>query len=328
MSAFILGGCWDLMDIIFHYPPELMKLLIDTIPLLNRSKNDVVLFFHGAGAPNQLMVDIRQQLKSDKESINKFEIVREILTRLNEQGEATLRVRREVLKRVVEFENFSVCWDSDRLKAKGLVAEIRDLVNVKDSFTRMKQERDKEAQRHRLEYDQKIRAQNQRRIKLEQIKGQFAALYSQQDPHKRGKNLETILNAVFEAYGISVRKAFTMRVDGLGVVEQIDGVIQLDGHLYLVEMKWHQDKLGSLEVSQHLVRVYSRGDVSGMFVSASGYTNAAVLECITALAQKTVVLCDLQEFYFVLEQEKDLVEILREKVRAAILDKKPYVHVG
>ena len=33
------------MDITFHYPPELMNLLIDVIPLLNRSKQDVFLFF-------------------------------------------------------------------------------------------------------------------------------------------------------------------------------------------------------------------------------------------------------------------------------------------
>jgi len=33
----------------FHYPPEILKLLIDTIPLLCRSKKDVLLFLEGAG---------------------------------------------------------------------------------------------------------------------------------------------------------------------------------------------------------------------------------------------------------------------------------------
>ena len=31
-------------DITFHYPPELFNLLVDTIPLLSRSKKDVLLF--------------------------------------------------------------------------------------------------------------------------------------------------------------------------------------------------------------------------------------------------------------------------------------------
>jgi energy-converting hydrogenase A subunit M len=56
-----------------------------------------------------------------------------------------------------------------------------------------------------------------------------------------------------------------------------------------------------------------------------GYTDAAIHQCVEALAQKVVVLCDLKEFYFALEQERDLAEILREKVKSAILDKAPYV---
>ncbi|HVO60793.1 MAG TPA: hypothetical protein VMT53_07645 [Terriglobales bacterium] len=37
------------MDIVFHYPPELTQLLIQTIPLLCPSKKDVLSFFKGAG---------------------------------------------------------------------------------------------------------------------------------------------------------------------------------------------------------------------------------------------------------------------------------------
>lgn len=36
-------------DITFHYPPELCNLLVDVVPLLNRSKPDVLMFFRGAG---------------------------------------------------------------------------------------------------------------------------------------------------------------------------------------------------------------------------------------------------------------------------------------
>jgi hypothetical protein len=55
-----------------------------------------------------------------------------------------LRPRREIIKRVVEFEHFETCWPEDQLKAKGLVASVREAVNTKDAFTRMKQERDAE----------------------------------------------------------------------------------------------------------------------------------------------------------------------------------------
>ena len=61
---------------------------------------------------------------------------------MNEGGEAMLGARRELLKRVTEFEDFSRCYESDVMKAKGCVAEISRVINVKDSFTRMAQERD------------------------------------------------------------------------------------------------------------------------------------------------------------------------------------------
>ena len=48
-----------------------------------------------------------------------------------------MRERREILNRVTRFDDFSVCWESDQATARGLVAQVRDLVNVKDSFTRM-----------------------------------------------------------------------------------------------------------------------------------------------------------------------------------------------
>ena len=46
------------MEIIFHYPPELTQLLIQTIPLLCPSKPDVLLFFKGAGVPESVFSDI------------------------------------------------------------------------------------------------------------------------------------------------------------------------------------------------------------------------------------------------------------------------------
>src|SRR5215469_9460680 len=128
----------------YHFPPELMDLLIDTIPLLFRSKLDVLTFFRGCGVPDRMTADLRLRVGVDRASISKYEITRTILTRINEGGDRTLAPRREVIKRVTEFEDFSTCWPEDRLKAQGLVAGVRRVVNVKDSFTRLSQERDSE----------------------------------------------------------------------------------------------------------------------------------------------------------------------------------------
>lgn len=118
--------------------------------------------------------EIEQQVTSAPASMTKFDIVRTILTTLNVRGEATLRERREMLKRVTEFEEFETCWDNDRLKAKGLVAEVRKLINVKDSFTRMQIERDRERRKHQEENEKKRKAEEQRRANLTAIRASFS----------------------------------------------------------------------------------------------------------------------------------------------------------
>ncbi len=196
-------------DITFQYPPELFNLLVDTIPLLNRSKKDVVLFFRGAGVPDPMLADLVQRLKIDAANINKFEIARTTLQRLNERGEAGLNQRREILKRVVEFASFDGCWPEDQLKAKGLVASIREIVNQKDSFTRMNQAREEERAARLAEVKRANRARQEQADKIVAAKNEFYALFvSSLTPQQRGKKLEAALNDVFRAYGILVKEAF------------------------------------------------------------------------------------------------------------------------
>jgi restriction system protein len=154
------------MDITFHYPPDLFNLLVETIPRLCRSKKDTVLFFKGAGINAQITEPFLQKIIQDRDSIKKFEIVQSILTTLNEKGEATLRERREVLKRVNEFEDFSACYPNDQLIAEGLVARVRSLINKKDSFTRMTLEVEKE---RKLRLEEKNAESERKRQKLEEL---------------------------------------------------------------------------------------------------------------------------------------------------------------
>jgi len=309
----------------YHYSADLMALLVEAIPALNKSKVDVITFFRGAGVSPVYFADLERQVLVNRHSIGKHVIVRTVLVRLNERGDLALRERRDVLRRVVEFENFSMCWDSDRDTARARVADIRELVNVKDSFTRMKNEREAERQKHRQETEARIAAQRSRDAAFEQIHEAFAALFGMEDAWKRGKALEGVLNDAFKWYGIAVREAFTLRGDEReGVVEQIDGVIVLDGHLYLVEMKWWATVIGVPEIAPHLVRLFSRGDVRGIIIAHPGFSGPAVQSAKEALQQKVVVLSDLEEVFRSVDLGKDLGMYFRKKVEIAILDKNPY----
>lgn len=317
------------MDTAYHYPPELLQLLIDAIPRLCRSKLDVLLFFRGAGVSVNVLQPLEARLAANRADIGKFTIARTVLAKINEAGDSALRERREVLKRVVEFEDFSTCWPEDQLKAKGLVAEIRRVVMVKDSFSRIHSEREAVLEKHRKEAEAQARALQEKRAAREAAKADFYRLFGETDRQKRGRLLESALNRLFGLNGLLLRESFTLREDLSGTpLEQVDGLIELDGHVYLVEMKWLKSAAGTGDVSEHLVRVYGRGAARGLFISATEYSQGALDACRDALSQKLVVLITLQELAWVLDHDKSLEDFIRAKVRATIATKKPFVTVA
>jgi restriction system protein len=311
---------------VFHYPPDLFDLVVQTIPLLNRSKKSVLLFFKGAGVKEPIYSDISQMLESNKDSINKYEITRQILERINENSEHHLRERRELLKRIIEFEAFSTCWPDDQLKAKGLVAEIQSVINVKDSFTRMNQAREKEASIRRDEQQKKLDKVIKHKEILNSIKNSLYALFTEQNAQKRGKALERVLNDYFKEYHILVKEDFKRTGEtGDGIIEQIDGIVDVDNTIYLVEMKWKKDPIGSDDIYAHLGRIYHRTNAHGIFISASRYTPSGITAAKEAqLKDALLILFDLEELVRVIEQEMDFRTYIRNRIQNAIIEKDPY----
>jgi restriction system protein len=308
----------------WHYPPDLLELVVDAVARLNRCEEQAISFFRGAGVPDRHLSDLAHRVASDKAGINKFEIARTVLTRLNEAGDAMLGPRREILKRIVETESFEHCWENDRLAAKGVVAEIRAVVGTKDSFTRMKTERDRERQTHPAGQRREQEERKRQREARAEVKRDLFALFSEDDPRKRGKQLESVLNRLFALDGLSVREAFHLNGDASeGVVEQIDGVIDLDGQLYLVETKWLTEKVSPNELGLHHSRVFLRHAANGIFMSASGFTEPAISHTKLALTKMVSVLCELEEIVMVLEREADVCGYFREKAQAATFDRRP-----
>lgn len=317
------------MDTRYHYPPDVFNLLVDTIPLLCKGKDDVLVFLRGAGVPHEDLDLMTRNVSADRNSVSKYAIVRDVLEKLNKRGDAGLGARREVIKRVVEFEEFSICWPADVYKAKANVGDIARIVNVKDSFTRMNQEREAV----QAEFASKARIERQaaveKGLKIESVRTRLCALFGMDDePQKRGKLLEGILNDLFKAHDILLREDFK-RQDPCGnaVVEQIDGVIEFEGHIYLVEMKWIKAPVGVNDLGAHMMRLFARSDARGIFISSSNFASTAIAECVTHSTQKTMVLCSLEEITMLLINKSDLVSFLREKVRAAVIEKKPYFEI-
>lgn len=319
------------MDAAYHYPPELISLLVDALPRLCRSKSDLLLFFRSAGVAESLLAPLSEQLAIDRRSVTKYGIARELIVKLNELGDTGIRVRRELVKRVVQFESYGQCFPDDRLAAQGLVAQIRGIVHVKDSFTRMEMEREGEKRKRIDEQQAKFDELQKRRSEREEIKRDLYALFPMSNPQARGKALESVLNRLFAAFGILIREAFTItEPDGGGIVEQVDGAIDLDGVIYLVEMKWLNTSIGTTDIAPHLVRVFSRGSqVRGLYISYSDYSEGAIGNCRDAIARgQLVVLATIQEVVTLLERDGNLRDWLRGKVNAALTQKQPFFRMS
>ena len=148
------------------------------------------------------------------------------------------------------------------------------------------------------------------------------------DARERGRLLEGVLNRLFKENGILVREDFRrVAKPGHGTIEQIDGVVELDGDIYLVEMKWLTGPVGVADVSQHLVRVFNRSASRGIIISYSDYTPPAIDVCKESLSKAVVVLSTLQEFVTLLECDMGLEDFLKAKIRGSIIDNQPYTKV-
>ena len=90
-------------------------------------------------------------------------------------------------------------------------------------------------------------------------------------------------------------------------------------------MKWHSEPIGRALLSEHLVRIMSRAEAHGMFISASGYTSSAIAVCRDFLQHRLIVLIDLEEIVHLLDRQRDLAELLRSKIRAAQVRRNPYL---
>jgi len=111
------------------------------------------------------------------------------------------------------------------------------------------------------------------------------------------------------------------------MVEQIDGVVQIDGHVYLIEVKWWKDRLGPGEVAQHQVRVFNRGHARGIFISVTGYTDAAIQSCRESLHRAPFVLCELEEIVRALEADLPLPDLLKRKIDGTVIHKQPLTKI-
>ncbi|MCL2799509.1 MAG: restriction endonuclease [Endomicrobia bacterium] len=183
------------------------------------------------------------------------------------------------------------------LKLKFKIPELHD----RTFLTSLPTEKKDANIKHPIEVDRK------------KIYSDLMALSNLEDtPQKRGFEFEKFLNNMFLVFGLKPRESF--RVVG----EQIDGSIELDNEIYLIEAKWHNSQTSVSELDAFSAKIKRKADwTRGLFISFNGFTQ----EAVTAFEKGNVNLITMtgQDIYFILEGSNnkyiDLLECLRHKCR-------------
>jgi len=295
------------MDTYFHFPPDLFNLLVDTIPRLNKSKKDLLVFFKNVGVPEAYLESYYVLLAVNKAGFKKYDVTRDVLTVLNQQSEKMLGVRRKLLQRVIDFESFDTCFPNDKDRAKANVSDIKKLVKLKDTVTKYESllnEEQKQKVKFQQEHANKLQKSKEN---FEELLNRFGQLFSIQNPQERGKRLEKVLNDIFIYFKIGVKEDFVIYDEESGKnYEQIDGVVEINHYLTLIEMKWEKTPIGADKIARFMSRLLVRKNVDGIIISYSSYAETAISIAKEALAISTLALVDLQDIFEVLNQKKDL----------------------
>lgn len=128
---------------------------------------------------------------------------------------------------------------------------------------------------------------------------------------QRGKRFEQIICDLLEREGLKPRTSY--RPEG----EEIDGSFEMDRRTFLLEAKWHSDKLPASTIYAFKGKVDGKlvGTV-GVFISVSGYSESAV-DALRLGKELNVILFDGDDFEACLEEDRQFTKILRLKLRRA-----------
>jgi len=128
-------------------------------------------------------------------------------------------------------------------------------------------------------------------------------------PHDRGYALEKFLHNLFDAYRFNPRPSFRI------VGEQIDGSIEFEHEIYLIEAKWQVEPITQADLAVLDSRVSGHSQIGrGIFITAGCFSP----DGITAherLRPSAMIGIDGQDLFYLLEHSLPLAEIFRRKLR-------------
>ena len=239
-----------------------------------------------------LGIDVYERYAEGK--LSKAKIMRRLYQDLSDQQLATL------LKALLDYiEEFGHSNDANRMKKAWKIVE-------RLSGERMRDDNGDEGNGFNFKYFLK------RLIDLSS---------SETSKQNKGYEFEKYLRDLFDAAGLKPRESY--RVKG----EQIDGSIEFNGNVYLVEAKWTGGPVNRSDLVVFADKVSRKSKFTrGIFVSHSGYVENAV-ETYAIGKTPEIILIDMKEMTWALENGIDIEDVISKKVRKLIEEGKIYYNI-
>lgn len=131
-------------------------------------------------------------------------------------------------------------------------------------------------------------------------------------PTERGYTFEKFLHNLFSVYNFNPRPAF--RIQG----EQIDGSIEFEHEIYLLEARWQDKPVTQADIAVLDSRVQGHSAIGrGIFITA-GIFSADGIVAHQKLRPSSIFGVDGQDMYFILDHALPIDEVLRMKIRRLV----------
>lgn len=244
------------------FTEEIEVLIKDGIANLYWYKGDL----HKAWLRSGVVLAVREEivlLKSDDgRELSKRRQMDALYDRLrNGDYEKRLEISRNFVRILVEHSGFTPQNERHRVEiAERSALKLRELIR--------QQEKNRE-------YRDSIRARVEKASretydsKLGELRIKFAEAHDL-PPQKKGYALEKLFTELMRISGIPVEEPF--RIEG----EQLDGAIKYDGHYYLVELKWIEEKTEPKEIGHFFYKVDGKLQSRGLFLAMNGFSDGAI----------------------------------------------------
>lgn len=251
-------------------------------------------------------------------TLSKYVIMRSIWDDLDRAGARGRRVQHQIIQALSNIDR-PEDQAPDQAAGRAAIAELRRLATEAKLLV---DPAELERTRRREATAAAIAEKSARRERLEALSAQFRELWREEDPQRRGYAFEAVLSSLFRLSELDYHGSYKTETD------QIDGAVTLDSFTYLLEARWRKAPAVDQDLGGFTHKVERRIDATrGLFISMAGYRDE-VVELYRRAKENRLILMDGQDLALILEGRIDLLDGLREKVRAAAIQGEPYLQLA